>query len=177
MEPLTVNAGQQLLWEPSNIARRAYELRDGEQVVATTVQLSFWRPDRTLTTATNRWILNWIGMTKSRLVISDPEGATVAQVASAGWKNSATLTLGTGETYTWRSNGFWGVSWSWADQSGQVVATLTPGGVWRRRCTVTVGPASVAPPMLALLAAAGWALIQIRTTQTAAVGAAAASAH
>lgn len=167
MEDIRPFAGQELVWEPSSAASRAYELRDGEQVVATLAQPNFWKRDRVVTTLADRWSLTPTGFTGSTLVVADAFGVEVARITRASWGRGATLSFMSGDSYDFRAVGFWGRTWLWRDQSEQVVASLKPFGVWRWRCAVTVGPASVPAPILALLAAVGLSLIQVHAAQTA----------
>lgn len=150
-------AGQELVWESSRTAKRTYELRAGEQVLATLTQPSAWNQRRVASSDEGTFTLARVGFFKQRIVIADAiSNAEVANMPPSGWSGKGTLTLPDGRIYHWRKSGFWGMKWTWLDSAEQPLMSFKQIGGFRARCAVTIEPAAATDPHLALLAQLGW---------------------
>jgi hypothetical protein len=157
MGMLQYYAGQELIWESSRTAKRTYELRAGEQVLATLAQPSAWNQRRMGSSDEGHFFFARMGFFNQRIVIADAaSSAELASMKPSGWSRQATLTLPDGRGYQWRKSGFWGNRWAWLDAAGQPLLTLRQFGAFRVRCAVTVEQAAATDPHLALLAQLGW---------------------
>lgn len=167
-------AGQELIWESSRAAKRTYELRSGEQVLATLAQPSAWNQRRVGSSDEGTFTLARVGFFKQRIVITDvSSGAELVSMPPSGWSRKATLTLSDGRTYLWRKSGFWGNTWAWLDIEERPLMTLRQSGAFRVRCAVTIEPSAATDPHLALLAQLGWFQMLLAQADAAAAASAA----
>ena len=173
MDTLAGYAGHDLIWEPSQTAKRTYELRvaDG-QTLATLAQPSVWRQDRLGTTAARRWSFARVGVFRQRLVIADVDsGAEIATIAQSSWSGKGTLTLSDGREYLWRGESSWSPKRVWLDASGAPLLRFKQFGMARLRCQVSVEPPATDVNLL-FLATLGWYLMLLAHDDMVAVTAA-----
>ena len=183
MESLSNYAGRELIWAPARTAKRTYELRVDDHILATLSQPSAWRQNRVAVSADGRWSFARVGFFRQRLVIADADtGAEVASMSSQDWKRQGTLTMPDGRRYEWRNGSFWGSKWAWLDESGQPVMHFKQFGSFRLQCAVVIEPQAASDPRLTFLAALGWYLMLLAhqdsvVAATAATTAATSAAH
>lgn len=167
-------AGQELIWGSSHTAKRTYELRAGDQILATLTQPSAWHERRTGTSDEGKFSFARTGFFKQRTVITDTAtNAEVASMPTVTWGGTTTLTLTDGRVYHWHQTSFWASKWGWLDDTQQPMMSFKPLGVFRARCAVIIEPAAAADPHLGLLAQLGW--FQILLAQAAIAASSAAS--
>lgn len=170
-------AGQEVIWESSRTAKRTYELRAGEQVLATLTQPSVWNQSRIGSSDEGTFNLARVGFFKQRIVIAGAaSNAEVASMAPSGWSGNSIVTLPDGRTYRWRKSGFWGTQWTWLDSFEQPLMHFKQAGAFKVRCAVTIEPAAATDPHLALLAQLGWFQILLAQADAVAASTAATSA-
>jgi hypothetical protein len=181
MGTLQQYTGQELIWESSHTAKRTYELRAGEQMLATLTQPSTWNQRRTGSSDEGAFTFARVGVLRQRIVITDAaSGAEVANMPPSGRGRDSIITLPDGHTYFWRKSNTWGTKWTWLDSAGQPLMSLKQTGGFTIRCAVTIEPTAATEPHLALLAQLGWfqmllAQADIVAASAATTGAAAAS--
>ncbi|MGZ3664873.1 MAG: hypothetical protein ACXVDA_10365 [Ktedonobacterales bacterium] len=169
-------AGQELIWESSRSAKRTYELRSGDQSLATLIQPSAWNQRRVASSDEGTFTFARVGFFKQRIVIADATAnAEVANMPPSGWSGKSMLTLPDGRIYHWRKSGFWGMKWTWLDGAEQPLMSFKQVGAFRVRCVVTIEPAAAADPHLALLAQLGWFLMLLAQADAATSSSAASS--
>lgn len=174
MGPLQSYLGQELVWTPSRTAKRTYELRAGDQVLATLARPSVWRESRVGTAADGTWTLARVGVFRTRIVVADAgSGAEIARLARSGWTGNLTLTLPDMRRYQWRNGNMWGSKWAWLDDAGHPLMRFKQFGILKTQCAVVIELPAATDPHLTLLAILGWYLMML--TQADAAGAAAAA--
>lgn len=166
-------AGQELSWEPSQTAKYTYELRAGDEVLATLRQESRWGQRRVAETAEGAWIFDKRGVWRPQTLILDVgSGAEAARLARSGWSGKATLDLPSGRHYLWRATNIWRSRWEWQDTQGLSLARMTmKQGFAKTRGTVEIDPLAAATPDLALLVPLGWHLMLVARAEAAAASA------
>ncbi|HZC07904.1 MAG TPA: hypothetical protein VE338_19870 [Ktedonobacterales bacterium] len=173
MDTLTSYAGHDLTWEPSQTAKRTYELRavDG-QILATLTQPSAWRQNRLGEAAGRRWSFARVGVFRQRLVFADADsGAEIATMTQSAWSGKGALALPDGCAYQWRGDGGWGAKRVWLDASGTPLLRLKQFGMAKLRCQVSVEPPATDANLL-FLATLGWYLMLLAHDDAIAVTAA-----
>ena len=172
MGPLVTYAGQDVTWTPSSTAKRTYELRAGDDVLATLTQPRWWRQDRVGAAADGQWTFARAGVFRSRLVINDAtSGVEAASFTSSGWTGKGALTLPGGSRYQWSSGNVWGSKRVWLDETGQPLLRFRQSGVLRWQCAVTIEPHAATERHLTLLAMLGWCLMLLSNDDAATVAA------
>lgn len=173
MDTLAGYAGQDLIWESSQTAKRTYDLRASDgAALATLTQPSMWRQDRVGATANRRWSFARVGAFRQRLVIADADtGAEIATMAPPSWSGKGTLTLPDGHEYLWRGESSWNPKRVWLDASGAPLLRFKQAGFARLRCQITVELPATDPNLL-FLATLGWYLMLLAHDDMVAVTAA-----
>lgn len=167
MRSLTAEIDGELIWTQPSARHRRYELRAGDETVAT---LDWQKSAGSLalaTTADGAWTLKRDGFWHPR-VTARPAG-TETEVArfEAGWTGGGTLRLEGGETFAWKPGGFWQTRWGWHDAAGSVLV----GFRQRTSMLKTEGVVEIeaaAPAPLALLLCLGWYLVVLSGDDSAA---------
>lgn len=168
--------GQELIWESSHTAKRTYELRAGDQVLATLTQPSAWNQRRTGSSDEGAFSFARVGVFRQRIVITNAtSGAEVANMPPSGRSRDSIVTLPDGRTYFWHKANVWGTKWAWLDSTEQPVMSFKQSGGFTIRCEVTIEPAAATDPHLALLAQLGWFQMLLAQADIAATSAAATS--
>jgi hypothetical protein len=160
VQPVGGHAGQELLWTPARTARRTYELRAGDQVVAALVQPTWWRERRIGAAADGTWTFARAGLFHPRVVVTDAgSNLPITNMARSGWTGNGALALPDGRRFHWRSGSLPGARRTWLDEAGQPLMHFTQVGGPKTQCIVAVEPGAAMDRHLALLAMLGWYLL------------------
>jgi len=169
-------AGRELHWVQPKAMRRDFELRDGEDIVATLSFRSAFGSLATVEAAEGSWTLKRVGFWKTRVTVraagSDDE---IAVFTNNTW--SAGGTLETADHLTFRANtNFWMTSYQFSNEQDETLVRFTKvGGVFHLSSRVEIHPAGARLAALPWLVALGWYLA-VKMHDDAAGGAAAAAA-
>lgn len=164
----------ELVWTQPSARHRHYELRAGDETVATLDWQKSLGSLALATTADGEWTFKRAGFWHPR-VTARPAG-TETEVASfeAGWTGDGTLRLEGGETFAWKPGNFWQTRWGWHDAAG----SLLVGFRQRTSLLKTEGVVEIeagAPASLALLLCLGWYLVVLSEDDSAASAAGASA--
>lgn len=109
-------ADQELVWRQPSALRQDYELRAGEELLATLRWEKAWGTLATARTAETAWTFKRSGFWQQRVGVrplgSEREVATFAP----DWKGDGTLTAESGRTFRWAGKGFWGLEKVWRER-------------------------------------------------------------
>ena len=159
-----------LIWAQPSARRRAYELRAGEELVAT---LRRGRGSvAAAEVAEGRWTFERAGFWRPR-VTARPAGSDTAWASfDAGWAGGGTLDVSGGRRFEWAAANLWHTHWSWREPGGgPLVRFRSRQGLVTIEGRVEVEPAAATLPELALLVPLGWYLLLLLAQDTAAAAA------
>jgi hypothetical protein len=149
-----------LQWAQPRAKTRFFELRSGEDVVAT---LAWEKPFGTLAaaqTAEKTWTFKRVGFFNPRVTVRSPASEADIAVFRPSWGYGGTLEV-QGKTFTWKKLDFWGSKWGFAWQDGTVLLSFSYASglnaIFKLEGTVELSPGSVSTVIdVPLLATLGW---------------------
>ena len=150
---------QELNWAQPRKHKRDYELRAGEEVVAT---LRWEKPRQAAAgeSAEGRWTFQRQGFlhqhVEARLAESTLEIARFQPI----WRGGGTLELPDGQRFGLRPTSFWNAEWAWTTAQNDILLRIKraarPG---QTKGQIDLLPGASAIPELSLLILLGWYLI------------------
>jgi hypothetical protein len=159
MRPITAVAGQELLWVQPVADQRAYELRAGEEVVAT---LGWQRRSLAVAEAAGHlWTFKRQGLWHPRVTVRAAGTDVDVAVFHPSWMGGGTLELAPGRRLVLR----WQTEWVWQDEVGATLVHFTEG-------PVEITPSAASLSDLSLLVLLGWYLLVLFAEDAAFAGAA-----
>ena len=174
MKPFPNAGPMQLEWIQPRSFTHYFELRHGDDLLATLTWERLLSKLATAETAHGAWTLEQPGILNQRVEVR--EASTGRPVASFYPKltGSGVLEFVDGPDLEWEPTNFWATNWSFYDESDSPSLAMeegVQGSRWRdmfkRQFTVTVDHAQWTPAELAMLAALGLYLIILRQEATA----------
>ena len=176
MKSLRDALGRELEWIQPRAMTREYELRDGEETVASLRFRSFWGSFATAHTREGDWTFKRVGFFQTRVSVC-PAGSDreIASFKNSTWSAGGTLEFPDGRMFRANTN-FWMTSYEFKNESEEpLVRFRSVRGVFHLGSNVEIAPAAAELPELPWLVALGWYLA-VKMRDDAAGGAAAASA-
>lgn len=177
-------ADRELFWRQPSAMKSAYELRAGEETLATLTWRSMGGSLATARTAEGAWTFKRSGFWQQRVTARPLDSEREVATFKPEWTGNGTLTLEGGRVYRWVSTGFWRQRSTWqgaheaeivgfSDASGfktegkvelSVVAAALPETAQLDDLYSPLAPEALAPPSaplaeLPLLVTLGWYLI------------------
>ncbi len=177
MKRLKDLVGRELKWIQPQVTRREFELRDGEEVVATLSFRSTFGSLATAQTAEGSWTFKRVGFWQTHVTIC-PAGSTdeIGAFRNNTWSAGGTLELPKGPAYRANSN-MWATRYGFQDAAGEPLIQFTKiGGVFHRSSMVVVSPAAADLAEMPWMVALGWYLAIKMQDDSAGAAAAAAAA-
>lgn len=173
MKPIGDFAALQLQWDESPEVKQRYDLRTGDELLAT---LAFER--RTLANAecaAGRWTFKREGFWRPQVTIREIGSESNLAVFRPHLGGGGELSAGDGEPYHFKSANFWSTEWIWQHQDRTLVAYKRGDG-FGMKAGVDIAPEARQLPQLSLLVVLGWYLMVLFAQDVAVQsGAAAAS--
>ena len=169
--------GCELKWVQPRALKREFELRDGEEVVATLGFRSLLGTFATAGTADGSWTFKRSGFWRTHVTVR-PSGSDseIAIFRNSTWSGGGTLDLPDGRHFPANTN-FWGSTYEFKDAGGvPLVRYRRITGVLHGSCLVEVTPAAVPLGELPWLVPLGWYLAVMMQQDSAGAAAAAAAA-
>lgn len=118
MKPLRECFGMEWIWtRPKRLLRR-FELRAGEDLVASLETTSWLGVRMTGETARGMWSLRHEGFIPGRVTVRSERGETPDVVFSSGWFGAGPVTSAGGSDLRWSRGDFWGRHWIFLDADG-----------------------------------------------------------
>lgn len=153
-------AGQEFIWEQPHALERRYELRAGDETLAT---LRWQKRLGTLAvaeTADARWTFKRAGFWHPRVTVRAEGSDTDLAVFTPGWTGSGTLNTAAGHTYRWIAANIWQSAWRWSDTADTpLVRFASRQGLTRVSAQVEPTSAGEGLDDLPLLVTLGWYLL------------------
>ncbi len=172
---------QELTWTQPRKSRRDYELRAGEEALAT---LRWDRQQRQVAAgeaAEGRWTFRRQGFLHQQVEARLSESELVIARFQPLWRGGGTLELPDGQRFGLRPTSFWNAEWAWTTAGNDILLRIKRAA----RPSATKGqvdllPGASALPEVSLLILLGWYLIMLAaddaTTATIAASVAATAA-
>jgi hypothetical protein len=152
--------GQGMIWaKPKpNWKSGDYELRLGEQRVATLKFRSLWGTFATGETGEGSWTFKRVGFFQNRVTVRPASSDIEVGLFVNDWTMGGTLKLPDGRNYRGNTN-FWMNTYSFTDEDGQpLVSYRRIGGMTSLSAAVEIGPAGAELRELPWLVLLGWYL-------------------
>lgn len=171
--------GGMLEWRQPGSAKEGYVLFAGNEEAAR-LRVNGWRVSSARgTSAFGNWVFKKEGFWRARYLIR--EEATEVDVAEffPKWHwSSGRIQFVNGKEFTWKAGGFFSRIYSISDQAGTVVLRLREGlgrsfwkDLFKQQGRIELGPTSVDPKMMSILALVAWHLVLVLRQQRAAASA------
>jgi len=163
--------GQQLQWKRPRLFSASYELRAGDQVLATIRRAGLGKGHQAEVEG-QQWNFKREGFVRRRVLIYP--GQELAQASSEliqplasikpDRKGNGQLMFRDGRTYIWSHTGHWRPNWFWTDSASTTLITI------KKNRVVEFSPNASESPDLTLLTLFGFCLILLREEDAAAAG-------
>jgi hypothetical protein len=172
MRPIRDVAGLVLRWVQPSAFKREYELRAGDEVLATLRWQKTFGSLALAASADGTWSFKRSGFLNPKVTVRVPGSEADVAVLKPGWRGEGTLELSAGRRYPWRNASFWRSEWAFTDEAGEALVQFKPEfAFFKHAAEVTVDPRAAPLPDLSLLALLGWYLM-VLMSEDAAAGAA-----
>jgi hypothetical protein len=170
--------GKTLQWRRPHFFSTSYELRAGDQLLATVNRTGVLKQRAIAEAEGQQWTFQREGLMGRKSVIYP--GASSAQASNEpvlalasiqpGWSGTGTLSFHDGRVYTWTRTGNWRPVWSWVGPGNKTLLSIKRGRL------LEIAPAASDLPDLVLLSLFGLYLILMMESDEAASAAAIAGA-
>jgi len=152
-------AGRELEWVQPKATKRGFELRDGEEVVATLTFRSAFGSLATAAAAEGSWTFKRVGFWRARVTVrAAGSEAEIAEFTNNTWTAGGTLRLADGRTFRASTN-FWMTSFEFQTESeNPLVRFRKVGGMFHLSCKVGIDSAAARLAELPWIVALGWYL-------------------
>jgi hypothetical protein len=173
MQRIANYAQQELKWEQPSVFKEQYELRVGDETVATLRFRSMWGSLATAESADGCWSFKRVGFFKTNITVRlcDSE-QDIALYYPNTWSQGGTLELPDGRVYKASTN-FWLTKVEISEEAGEPLIRYNVGGLFRQSALVEVLPAALPLAELPWMVMLGWYLIILMYQDSAAVAVAA----
>jgi hypothetical protein len=178
MKDIRLTIGRQLQWAQPSAMKREFELRDGEELVATLRFRSSLGSLATVQASEGSWTFKRVGFWSTRVTIC-PAGSEeeIAVFRNATWHGGGTLELPDGRQFRASTN-FWMTRYDFVDSADQRLVQFTRiRGAFHHSAQVEIAEAAAKLAELPWMVALGWYLaIKMRDDASGAAAGAAAAA-
>lgn len=147
-----------LVWVQPSMMRRAWEFRNGEDVVAALEWQSAFQAAAVGVTEDSRYSFKLEGFFKSWVTIQKVGDESAPAIFRALPSFNGVLEIPDGPKYSWDSN-FWLTKWLWSDSEGTELLRATRNLTLRTEGTAEWDPVALENPHVPLLLLLGWYLI------------------
>ena len=176
MPSLREFAGQELRWTRQHFFQSAYELRAGDEVLATVRRVGTFKTYDVAVAEGQQWTFrragsfwkSWTAIYSGEVQEVNEQTQPVATYTRV--RGGGRLTFSDGRSYNWTAVSRWRSIWAWTGPDGVPLLTM------RTSKRLTIAPEAINLPELPLLVHLAFHLMRIAEEQAAAASAAAASA-
>jgi hypothetical protein len=149
-----------LSWRQTKPLKRAYELTNGVETLATLVWEKSSGSLARAETASGVWTFKRAGFVAPRVTVRLRDTEKDFAVFQPNWTGAGALNLQTGEHFRWQSSGFWNPTWSFSESlSAPLVSFKADNALWRENAKVELGTKALQCHSLPLLLCLGWYLM------------------
>jgi len=164
----------ELLWKQPSARREEYELRAGDEVLATLRWPKSWGSLAEAEVAEGRWTFKRVGFWRTRGTLRVAGDEDDIGTFEARWTGNGTLTLASGESYGWESTNLWVRATGGPTRAAPSSSASATASLLREEAAVELSPRASALSDLPLLVLYGWYLLVMHNRDAA--GATAATA-
>jgi hypothetical protein len=178
MPKLEESIGTELRWVQPHALQREFELRAGEDTVATLMFRSTFGSLAAAQAGERRWTFKRVGFWRSHVTVRvEGQDTDLAVYHNNTWTAGGTLVFADGRAYRANSN-FWQTTFQFSNASDQALVRFTKvGGMFHLSCDVQVEPAGATLTELPWLVALGcYLVVKMRDDAAGGAGASAAAA-
>jgi hypothetical protein len=175
-------AERPLRWTQPSALSREYELRDGDEVLATLRWQKTFGSLALAESADGAWSFKRSGFLGPKVTVRVPGSETEVGVFKPGWRGEGTLRLSNGRGYQWVNTSFWHSEWAFADEAGEPLIRFKPEFdstavplFFTHAAAVKLEPSALSVPDLSLLTVLGWYLMVLMSEDAAGAAAGAAA--
>ncbi len=140
------SSGRELVWARPRWMKVEYELRAGEEVLATLRWPKSWSSRAEASAAGEDWTFqrggSWSTRASIRRAGSEADLATFEQ---KWWSGKGTLKFAHGVVYSWESDNLWWTRFVWKDAAGRPLARFRTRGMKRRESSRSRRPPPRSP--------------------------------
>lgn len=128
MEPIASKLDQELEWIQPKALQRYFELRAGEQVLASLEFATSFGSLATASSADGIWTFKRVGFFNPRITIRRAGEDDDLAVYRTGWTGAhGRLELNDGRTFAWHTANFWATQFYFSDSQGDPLVTFLSG--------------------------------------------------
>ena len=167
MKTIAGQDARTLTWAHPHPFQSQYELRAGDDLLATLRWRSAFGSLADAEAADGHWTFKRVGFLKPSISVRIAGADEDLAAFRVHWDGAGELVLGDGRRYEWRPANFWHTQWAWTDAAGAPLLHFRPAHLVRQ-ADVEVSPAALAVPDLSLLSLLGWYLMVLRADEAAA---------
>ncbi len=166
MKPFMQSFGTEWVWSQPRFFRRSYELRAGEELLATLESRAIFNSAAIATTAGGRTLLRHTGLFRGAVLLSGEDAGPPRISFQPRWFGVGVARCGGGLELHWKRADFWGRSWRFEDVNALPVLSFVRRAAWLKP-TVSVEPSEAARalPELADLTLLGFYLLLLMQRQ------------
>lgn len=176
MRQIAQMVGGELEWVQPRALKMEYELRAGEEVVATLRFRSSWGSFATAESADGCWTFKRVGFWQTRATVRPCESEVeIASFRQGTWSFGGTLELPDGRKYPASTN-FWATRYEIQSESGEPLITYRTHGILRLEAHMEIAPPAAALPELPWMSMLGWYLAVMMHNDSAAAAVSAGAA-
>ena len=146
MRTILTFADQELLWRQPSMFKYDYELRIGEETVATLRWRSISGSHATAETAEGSWTFKRVGFWHPRITARPAGIERDAAIFEPRWTGSGTLTMAQGIAYRWGPTNGWQTRWAWHNADGTPIVQFHNKHGMATEGYVELAPAATALP-------------------------------
>jgi len=166
VKPFMESFGTEWVWSRPRVFRRLYELRAGEEVLATVESRAYFNSAAIATTSAGRRLLRHTGLLRGRVLLSGEDSDAPRITFEPGWFGGGIARCASGLELRWQRADWWGRSWRFEDTNCLPVLSFVRRPSWFR-AAVAVEPSESARalPELADLTLLGFYLLLLMQRQ------------
>jgi hypothetical protein len=163
-----------LQWAQPQAKTRFFELRSGNEVVATLSWEKLFGTLATAQTVEKTWTFKRVGFFNARVTVRSPGSEADIAMFKPSWGYGGTLEV-QGRAYTWKKLDFWGNRWGFAWHDGTVLLSFGyaggPGSFLKLEGAVEISPGNISTNTdMPLLVTLGWYIMVLMWDDNAAAG-------
>jgi hypothetical protein len=160
MRSIREAAGQTLRWTQPRALSREYELRAGDEVLATLRWQKAFGSLALAEAADGTWTFKRSGFLRPKVTVRLPGSEAEVAVFKPSWGGEGTLRFSEGRPYQWVNTSFWRSEWAFASEGSEpLIHFKLEFAFFKHAAEVKVEPGAFAVPDLALLTVLGWYLM------------------
>jgi hypothetical protein len=158
MNRIATLIGREPKWSQPHAFKMEYELRAGDEVVATLRFDSAFKARATGESADGRWRFDRLGMFCHRVVVTEHDsGAEILSFTPRKWGSGGVLEFPDGRTFH-SAGSVWGTRYTFTGPSQEPLFELRNCGVLHHAATLHIARDAARVPELPLLVILGWYL-------------------